>query len=761
MMKNKYRITAAVLALFTALSLGLGACAPESGEDTPAGAASACGTREDWQAVLATQAPLQEPVYVSGIYEFDRAMYIPTEAAASPQGLYLRVAREDGDRVWEFDRQGRFLREYPCSRPCWIGRDGSVWNFEGRESKDSASRYIDYSLSRSRDGQLSQVLSFRQEQGSSDFFPAADGFCLYSMSWDENNQGSFSLGIYGDDGTLRNTIELDSWYQALGDGGELYLLSRETGDIFRVDTESLSLVRADVLDEGCLSCSVQGGYLYESDGVSFYRRELGGSGREALFSYEDLGLINAGARLPVPIGGTEAFLFIDYLNEVSPYRLIYPVEKSSLPAEREQIVLAVNIPGEVWGYEPYGLWRNEILDFNAVSPEYELVIRNYGLEPEPQAALNTDIAAGRAPDLIDMSLYSPGGGYEGEAWQELGAAGFEPGFITEANCEDLLPLLRRDLGTDALLAGPLEAMEKDGKLLSLIPGFSICSILGPASLLEGQEPDSFSQLARLAGGGEKVFWAGVSREEFMYYAFANSRRDYDAGQIADILSQAALLNSIYDADPALKPWYYEDGPDAKEAWLGDLGDVWYGAQRFTLQKISSPLWSSAGDTVGIATVEGIFREPVSVLGQPGSGGFYLVPERELVMPVSAGNKEGAWEFMKFVLDDRYLLQLNFDGSFRQVIPLSRGAYEKGMEACRKKAGGGIQQENLSLSYEPENCFAQFEELVNGVNGICRGGDGIYAALTQSAQAWFSGDKSLEQVSRDMASRLEIYIAEQG
>ena len=141
-MKNKYRITAAVLALFTALSLGLGACAPESGEDTPAGAASACGTREDWQAVLATQAPLQEPVYVSGIYEFDRAMYIPTEAAASPQGLYLRVAREDGDRVWEFDSQGRFLREYPCSRPCWIGRDGSVWNFEGRESKDSASRYI-------------------------------------------------------------------------------------------------------------------------------------------------------------------------------------------------------------------------------------------------------------------------------------------------------------------------------------------------------------------------------------------------------------------------------------------------------------------------------------------------------------------------------------------------------------------------------------------------------------------------------------------
>ncbi len=759
-MKNKYGITAPVLALFTALSLGLGACAPERGEEAAAGGSSAYSTREDWQAVLATQAPLQDPVYVSGIYEFDRAMYIPMEAAVSPEGLYLRVSLEEGDRVWEFDSRGRFLREYPSSRPGWIGRDGSVWNFEGRESKDG-SRYIDYSLTCSKDGQLSQVLSFRQEQGTSDFFLAGEGFCLYRMYWDENNQGSFSLEIYGDDGTARGTVELDSWYQALADGDELYLLNRETGDILRVDTESLSLVKVDAMDADCLGCSIQGGCLYESDGISFFRRELGGSRRETLFSYEDLGLINVGARLPVPIGGTEAFLFIDYLNEVSPYRLIYPVEKSSLPAEREQIILAVNIPEDVWEYEPYGLWRNEILDFNAASLDYELVIRNYGLEPDPQAALNGDISAGRAPDLIDMSLCSYGDGSGGEAWQELGAGGFESGFITEANCEDLLPLLRRDLGAEALLAGPLEAMEKNGKLLSLIPSFSVCSILGPASLLEGQEPGSFSELARLAGGGEKVFWAGVSREEFMYYAFANSLRDYDAGQIADILSQAALLNSLSDTDPALKPWYYEEGYDAKEAWLLDMGDVWYGRERFTLQKISSPLWATAEDTVGMATVEGIFREPVSVLGQPGSGGFYLIPEGELVMPVNAGNKEGAWEFMKFVLNERYLLQMNFNGFFRRGIPLTREAYERGMEAYREKAQGSIQQEDVLLNYDPDNCFCEFRRLVDNVNGICRGGDGIFTALVQCAEAWFSGDKSLEQVSRDMAARLEIYRAEAG
>ena len=759
---KKIKIRAAVLALFTALTLGLGACAPQRGEKAAVDRSSAYSTSEDWQAVLSTEAPLREPVYVSGIYEFDRAMYIPFEVTASPEGLYLRVtAVEKGDCVWEFDSQGRFIREYQTSRPGWIGRDGSVWNFESVETKDNAaSQYIDYSLTRSRDGQLSQVLSFRQEQGTADFFLAGEGFCLYKMYWDENNQGHFSLEIYGDDGDIRRTIELDAWYQALEDRGELYLLNRDTGDIFRVDTESLSLVKADVMDADCLSCSVQNGQLYESDGFSLFRRKLGESWREKLFSYEDLGLINIRDRLPVPIGGTEAFLFIDYLNEVSPYRLIYPVEKSSLPAERKQIILAVNIPEENWEYEPYGLWRNEILDFNAVSLDYEVVIRNYGLEPDPQTALNVDLSSGKAPDLIDMSISSYEDGSARETWQEITAKSFEMGFINEANCEDLLPWFERDFGTENLLAGPLETMEQNGRLLSLIPSFSICSILGPGSILEGQDLNSFSDLARLAGRAENVFWAGVSREEFLYYAFANSRRDYSPEQISDILYQAAVLNSAYDSDPTLKPWYYEEGSPGRDAWLLDMGDVWYGSQCFTLQKLSSPLWSTAEDTEGMATVEGIFREPISIIGQPGLDGFYLIPERELVMPVNAENKSGAWEFMKFVLNERYLLQLNFDGFFRCGIPLTRSAYERGMEACREKAKGSIQQEDIVLNYDPANCLSQFEQLVNSVNGICRGGDGVFTAIIQSAGAYFSGVRNLEQTSADIAARLSIYNAEQ-
>lgn len=116
--------------------------------------------------------------------------------------------------------------------------------------------------------------------------------------------------------------------------------------------------------------------------------------------------------------------------------------------------------------------------------------------------------------------------------------------------------------------------------------------------------------------------------------------------------------------------------------------------------------------------------------------------------------------MKFVLNERYLLQLNFDGFFRCGIPLTRSAYEQGMEAYREKAKGSIQQEDIVLNYDPANCLSQFEQLVNSVNGICRGGDGVFTAIIQSAGAYFSGVRNLEQTSADIAARLSIYNAEQ-
>ncbi len=759
-MNKRIRLLAAVLVLCMALTLGLCGCTPkkqESGIDENAVYAST----EEWRETIAKKEELTDPVYVADIFSFDHPGVFPVGIQTSPNGLYASVRNRDGeDCVWEFDESGHFLREIPVGNARMIGTDGSYWRYEQNETKgDVADRHTDYILTRIKDGQSEEILRFHTERGTADFFLCGDYFALHKIYWDDDNIGHYSLELYSNDGTLLKTIELDDWYREYPDGDTLYLLNGTSYEFFLVDSTSGSLVKVDKLDEDCKEGAIRGGVLYEMDESAVYRRAVGETGRELLFSFDEVSVKKS---MPIPIGGTDAFLLLDFVNTVTPFHIVYPVEKSSIPAERAQIVLAVNVPGEMAEFEPYGDWRSEIYDFNAVSRSYEIVVRNYGTEPDPQTALNVDIAAGSVPDLIDMTgtLY----GFT-ETYDALGREYRVPSFhadsITAANCEDLLPYFERDFGTDALLDGPLRAMTQNGKLLSLIPSFGIDALVGASALLEGAEITSFGDLAELAGGAEHIFWLGVSRESFLRLSFTNSNRDYSAEQVADILILADKLYSENSDTMPLESWY-GDELDPQSIWLAAMGDIWSGNQKLDLRTFDSPLWSDRNG--GMGAEEAFFREPITVLGFPGSGAFYLEPSKELVMPIQATNKAGAWEFMKFVLNDRYLLNMTFSGDFLSGIPLTKSAYEKGMAAYREMDPGrisasGAVSEEIILPYDSTNCFAQFERLVDKVSGLCRGPDEIFDAVMNTANSYFAGDKPLEQAADDIAKRLRIYNAE--
>ena len=55
----------------------------------------------------------------------------------------------------------------------------------------------------------------------------------------------------------------------------------------------------------------------------------------------------------------------------------------------------------------------------------------------------------------------------------------------------------------------------------------------------------------------------------------------------------------------------------------------------------------------------------------------------------------------------------------------------------------------------------FLALLDEVEGVCRDGDELYTAVRHTAEAYFSGDKALEQAASEIARQLRIYHAEQG
>ena len=724
-MNKKMSGLAAMLAAALLLSIGLAGCGQEDG-----------GVQEGIRVVgggenLTPDGEAFETVYVPGIFEFDRPMNYPISFATSPRGLYVR---DMDDETYEFDAQGHFLRALGQVPFNGIAPDGTLWKLDGVENRGGPNNgYIDYTLFRlDESGGETEILRFRTEQGTAALIAADEQLLITKQYWDEENTGHFSLEVYDTSGNLLHTGELSEWFELRRDGAELYFTGRDSYDIFVYDGESFALNRVDSVDEDCYLCGINQGQLYLSDGVCVYRRPIGGGEREALFRYDKLYL--SGQSAPVPIGGSDSFFFFDIRNEASPYRMAYPVDKNSLPAEKTQLVLAINeaIPEDF--YNQYGRYQEEILDFNTVNLQYEIVVKNYADCPDPQAALNADIAAGAAPDIVDMG-------------------GFDAGMLTAANCVDLLPYMERDVGTDCLLQGPLKAMLTEGKLLSLIPSFSITAILGPASLLEGQTVESFADLAALAGGGERVFASAVTRGDFLLWVFANNKRDYTAEQVEDILRFAALLPET------LENTAEEEMPD-----MVDHEQILNGEQCFELVNINGPIWSS-GDTstVGLAGEELFFGEKLRFQGLPdgGQGQLFIRPDGELMIPLNAANREGAWTFLQFVLSDRYLVSAFGNTVFlRGGIPITVSALAPVTEAA-KNSDGVLRWNEVEYSYDPLYYGALFQNLLDGVDGICRGGDELYDIVNALAQSYFSGDKTLEQVSADIASRLSLYKAELG
>ena len=139
----------------------------------------------------------------------------------------------------------------------------------------------------------------------------------------------------------------------------------------------------------------------------------------------------------------------------------------------------------------------------------------------------------------------------------------------------------------------------------------------------------------------------------------------------------------------------------------------------------------------------------------------ITPAQELIIPESANNKEGAWEFIKFVLSARY--QLSY-GSYKNGIPLSKSAFDAGLTGAEdwiETYGGKVQANFGGSDYviTDDRDSRQFSELINSVGAILRGEDEIYHMAYSIANEYFSGNKSLSQASMDISSRLKIYFEE--
>jgi len=518
----------------------------------------------------------------------------------------------------------------------------------------------------------------------------------FSLSGADAN--SFTLEGYSCQGEKRVSVAVDTWFTLASSGSSVFLgVAKVDGhSLLRLDPESRSLEELETFTGGQLIAAA-GDKVYLKDSSDVFCYDCASGETKRLFQWSGNGGTPSSKLCPLTDGG-----FIIWNGD--ELRLLQAAEPSQ--GEVQEIVLALN------GY-PLDL-SNVIIHFNDESRDYRIIVKDYSSYQDPMLMLSTEINAGSAPDIIDVSMFSNQ-------------------ILKEGALEDLLPYFEADdeISTSDLLQAPFHAMlNKNGKLLGISPSFLIWTFVGSSS--ESPLPEG-TVTARLSALGDpaSAFAGTLSKDTFLSLAFCcGNTENYSVEDIA------AILKFVYSL------------PDTEEGNANK--NISEGKQRLLAISCSHNIfWRDYRHYFGGDAGD------MNIVGLPFSQGTgIIIPSCRLAVPTAAANKEGAWAFLKYMLLSEY-------GAYMEspYCPILKAEYERLVEHDVEKIDDGKLMINGEYVTE-KSYISEFDQLLNGVYGMYDMGSLEYEIVRSGAEPFFNGYQTADQVAANIYSRLSIYLAEQ-
>lgn len=405
-----------------------------------------------------------------------------------------------------------------------------------------------------------------------------------------------------------------------------------------------------------------------------------------------------------------------------------------------------------------GLWinddvKNEILAFNKENKEYRIEIRDYGVEEDPIAKMNTDIIAGNIPDIIDLSYTSA------EKYVEMGLL------------EDLTAYLEKDseISTQDIIDSVLEAMKIDGTLYYVAPGFSIKTIAGRTKDVGTGTGWTFSEMKQLLekkGKDVRLFYdeASIGKASLLYYFLESGYADYIDWKTGKCSFNSQEFKELLEFcnSRGLNTGTELSGEEDVENVPSQIraGEVLlYVNNGLLLEDI--PINSQ------------IFGEDITYIGYPNKQrqGSYFEFSHQIGISSKSKVKEEAWEFIRTFLTKEYQGNcLSYE-----TIPTRQDCFEMKIKAkTTTKAytdefGNEIEPlhdawfwGNVKLQKEPlsQEDVDTYISLVNNTKRVKNYDEEILEIIMEEAQVYFEGDKKLNKTVKIIQKRIETYVNEQ-
>lgn len=493
----------------------------------------------------------------------------------------------------------------------------------------------------------------------------------------------------------------------------------------------------DGLPSNCWGTSItpgpNGGVLLNGNGV-LYEYDLENRTYSELMSWEDYEINAEYIRFTSALENGNIAAYYDDWNGDQKLILLKRTER---PKDEATAVLTL---GYRKSYDLSPILETAITNFNKNNNGYRIEAKGY----DDLIILNNDIIAGNAPDMFDA----------GDVNIDLFA---EKGII-----EDLNPYLESSqvIERSELFESLLDAYTVDGILCAIPPAVYVTTLVGRTSEVGEESGWSLDELLSFAGEYPDMnLFPYDDRETILYYLirynfgtyvnWETGECSFDSDEFKNILTLASQYKEERDGSMT--------EPEALMNHKALLCRV-----TFT----EPEKWQE---------LEQMFGEPVTVIGFPSmeSSGIVARGENGICISADSPYKEAAWSFIETLISEA---EEDIGG-----IPINKTVYsdrvKKSMEPVYQidKEGNRVLDENGDPVEEPRLCYREnipFEvyvvtqqdadktlALINCAQREKNYGEELWSIIIEEAEAYFEGQKTVDEVADIIQNRARIFVLE--
>ncbi len=401
--------------------------------------------------------------------------------------------------------------------------------------------------------------------------------------------------------------------------------------------------------------------------------------------------------------------------------------------------------------------EDAVIAFNRKSDTYRITLvdyNSYNTDEDYSAGANQldkDIISGACPDILCL------GDTDGSVRK----------YISKGVLADLTPLIEadQDFSLDDLLSGPLQSFRSDGKLYGMPYSYDLITLLASKKLVGDLDSWTYQDMTEIVDslGEDVTILEGVIQTELLttlarynmdeFVDYSNATCNFETEDFETLLSLCARLPEDYD--------YYSSDDDVV-VYTDPYQEVQSGDTLATTHWISG---SYGIQEMYAYNVDNGF----TVIGYPTSGGSGAVLNIYGSLGISAKSthQEGAWEFIRTMLDDSVQLE-------QWELPVTVSAMDQILAETMEQpsyvdedTGETVYYDNsfwigeTEYTMEPltEAQAEAFKELVNGATTAGNYDEDLMTIITEEAAAYFAGDKTAAEVASLIQSRATIYLGE--